>query len=131
MHAPSPYSSARHYDAVGTAARVLGAGPHQLVTILFDELLLALAVGDKALARGDAAMVEAKRERAASILHALEASLDFDQGGNLAAALARVYREAIRSIYAAGQADPGGFSRAKNWVSEIADAWGAIGTRAA
>ena len=124
-----PYAShsARQYQDVATAARVLGASPHQLVSILFDELLLALAVADKALARGDRSMVEARRERASTLLHALDASLDFKAGGELATSLSRVYRESLKSIQRAGATDPAGFTRARDWIAEIAGAWNAIG----
>lgn len=119
-----------HYADVSTQARVLGASPHQLVGILFDEVMLSLAVAGKAAARGDLPLRESRRERALTLLAALRTSLDHEHGGSLAVALDRVYAASDARIRAAGGAtDPGGdgFRDAQGWIADIAAAWNAIG----
>src|SRR3546814_9796486 len=87
MYFGNSASASRRYAAIDTGSKVEGANPHQLVKILFDELLLAIdssIVADKA---GDRSKCSEKQARALSILHALESSLDFDKGGQVALGL--------------------------------------------
>src|SRR3546814_18581039 len=98
MYFGNSASASRRYAAIDTGSKVEGANPHQLVKILFDELLLAIdssIVADKA---GDRSKCSEKQARALSILHALESRLDFDNGGQVALGLAQIYREARRLI---------------------------------
>src|SRR3546814_10947206 len=76
MYFGNSASASRRYAAIDTGSKVEGANPHQLVKILFDELLLAIdssIVADKA---GDRSKCSEKQARALSILDALERSLD-------------------------------------------------------
>src|SRR3546814_2211655 len=93
MYFGNSASASRRYAAIDTGSKVEGANPHQLVKILFDELLLAIdssIVADKA---GDRSKCSEKQARALSILHALESSLDFDKGGQVALGLAQIRSE--------------------------------------
>lgn len=126
----SPQRRQASYQNVDTASRVEGASPHELVTILFDELLLCLSQAIKQAERGSLAQMLQTRSRAMSILHGLEDSLDFEKGGDLALALARVYREAGRRIYEASSADQvEKLASARAMLGEIAEAWKAIAPR--
>lgn len=130
MYFGNGYSGAasRRYAAIDTGSRVEGANPHQLVKILFDELLLAIDASILSDQKGDRAKCSEKQARALSILHALEASLDFNKGGQLAVSLAQIYREARRLIVEALQARTSGeMRRARDIINEIAEAWSAIG----
>lgn len=121
-------SAARRYAAVHSGSRTEGATPHGLVKILFDELLLALDAAALAERQGDRMKVSDKQARAMSILFALESSLDFDKGGDVAAGLAQIYREARRLLLVGAKersADP--VDQARAIVAEIADAWSQIG----
>lgn len=121
-------SAARRYAAVHSGSRTEGATPHGLVKILFDELLLALDAAALAERQGDRMKVSDKQARAMSILFALESSLDFDKGGDVATGLAQVYREARRLLLVGAKersADP--VDQARAIVAEIADAWSQIG----
>jgi len=115
------------YKNVDTASRVEGANPHELIMILFDELLLRLDQAIKHAELGDTAGMLQSRSRAAMIINALEESLDFDKGGELALALARIYREGLRRINAAsGPAMVDKLLSARQMLAEIAAAWKAI-----
>ena len=121
-------SAARRYAAVHSGSRTEGATPHGLVKILFDELLLALDAAALAERQGDRMKVSDKQARAMSILFALESSLDFDKGGDVATGLAQFYREARRLLLVGAKeraADP--VDQARAIVAEIADAWSQIG----
>ncbi|WP_081097163.1 flagellar protein FliS [Erythrobacter donghaensis] len=68
-------------------------------------------------------MIQA-RARASAIVIALEESLDFEKGGELALALARIYREASRRINAAMSPDKVDvLMSARQMLAEIAEAW--------
>ena len=79
-------SALRHYQDLALSSRLEAATPHELVSLLYEELLVALDVLKASMGSRHSAA------RAASILVSLEASLDFDQGGQLARTLAGIYR---------------------------------------
>lgn len=121
-------AAARRYAAVHSGSRTEGATPHGLVKILFDELLLAMDAAALAERNGDRTKVSDKQARAMSILFALESSLDFEKGGDVATGLAQIYREARRLLLSGAQersTEP--VERARAIVGEIAEAWDQIG----
>ncbi|EAT09854.1 MULTISPECIES: flagellar export chaperone FliS [Sphingomonadaceae] len=121
-------SAARRYAAVHSGSRTEGATPHGLVKILFDELLLALDAAALAERNGDRMKVSDKQARAMSILFALESSLDFDKGGDVATGLAQIYREARRLLLVgAKERSAAPVDEARAIVAEIAEAWNQIG----
>ena len=118
------------YANIDLASRVQGASPHQLVVIMFEEGLKALDAMVIAGDRNDFARYSEKQTRILAILHGLETSLDFDQGGEIATGLASIYREARRLVVVAGRervTEP--LTRARQMLGEISEAWGAIGSR--
>lgn len=120
----SQLKALKRYSAVETDSRIEGATPHQLVRILFDELLLAIDAAALALRGGDRQKTIDKQTRALTILHALENSLDFERGGEVAVNLATVYRETRRRLLegtSAGNAEL--IEPARGYIAEIADAW--------
>ena len=123
-----PIRALRRYAAVDTSSRVEGATPPQLVRILFDELLLALDASALALKAGDRHKSVDRQTRALSILHALETSLDFERGGEIAVNLATIYRESRRRILdATASGDPAPMEAARGFIADIAGAWNQIG----
>lgn len=121
-------AAARRYAAVHSGSRVEGATPHALVKILFDELLIALEATMLAERNNDRLKVSDKQARAMSILFALESSLDFDKGGDVATGLAQIYREARRLLLVSAKEhviEP--VEQARAMIAEIADAWNQIG----
>ncbi len=126
--APSRFGAARaRYQSIDLTSRIEGASPHGLVAILFEELLKSLDALQVAWARKDFTQRGARQQRALSILHGLEASLDLEGGGEVAASLAAIYAEARRLIIAAGKNnDPSLIGRARDMLAEIATAWEAI-----
>ncbi len=118
------------YQRVDVASRVEGATPHQLVTILYDELLKALDAMAAAMARNDYVQRGERQARALRLISGLETSLDFEQGGDIALGLAKIYREARRLTVAAGREnDVKMVERAREMLGEVAQAWEQIGHR--
>jgi len=71
-----------------------------------------------------------RQARALSILHGLEGSLDFEQGGDIAHSLSAIYREARRLVIEAGRTnDTAPLLRAREMLGEIAEAWSALRDR--
>src|SRR3712207_4563692 len=96
--AQSRFGTARvRYQNVDLSSRVEAASPHELVVILFDELLKALDAMAAACRRKDYGQRGARQSRALSILHGLESSLDFEEGGEIAASLGAIYAEDRKS----------------------------------
>jgi flagellar protein FliS len=126
MFLSSGYGAAAHgrYQAVDVDSQVEGASPHQLVAILFDELTKAIDIMLAAQRVGNRMKVIDKQGRASNILLALETSLDFRNGGDLALNLAQVYRESRRLVQLGGRgADAAPIEEARKMIGEIADAW--------
>jgi len=118
----------RRYQTVDLESQVEGASPHRLVAILFDELLKAIDIMLAAQRSGNRIKLIEKQGRARSILLALETSLDFKAGGELALNLYRVYRECRRLIHEGGRGDaPAQIETARGYLGEIAGAWEQIG----
>lgn len=116
------------YRNIENASRVDGASPHKLIAILFEELLRAVEATRVAMERGDLARQADRQARALSILQALDASLDMERGGEVAANLSRIYREGRRLIAAgAREKRPDMITRARDMLAEIASAWDNIG----
>ena len=120
-------NAARRYAAVHSGSRIEGATPHALVKVLFDELMIALEATALAERNNDRLKVSDKQARAMSILIALESSLDFDKGGDIAMGLAQIYREARRLLLlSAKERSPEHAEQARDIIAEIADAWNQI-----
>ena len=122
------FGARARYQAVDVQSRVEGATPHQLVLILFEELLKALDAMAFAAERGDYLARGQRQSRALNIISGLEGSLDFDQGGEIATGLASIYREARRLVVKGGRDNnPEDIRAARTLLGDIAGAWSQIG----
>ena len=102
----APGGAKFRYQTVDVAARVEGATPHRLVGILFEELMKALEIMAAAQRANNRVKAIDKQARASNILLALETSLDFRNGGEIALNLSRVYRECRRLVLSGGRGVP-------------------------
>jgi flagellar protein FliS len=126
------YFAQKQYQALSVASRIEAAGPHELVAILYEELIRAIDVTRVAIVQNKPDALQSGRNRASSILVALDASLDFDRGGDLANNLARIYRSMQKEIAAganAGHAER--LETVRTGVAELLAAWSKIGMRQA
>lgn len=91
------------YETMAYSSRIESASPHELVTILYDELLFSFSVLMRALRTSDTHRATSQFTRAMGIIHALEGGLDLDRGGDLAQTLAGIYRSARQELSRARQ----------------------------
>jgi flagellar secretion chaperone FliS len=121
---PNLLRAQSQYKSLELASRVEGASPHALVAILYEELLRSLDVLGAALRQGRDLAREPSAARARSILTALVASLDFDQGGGVAQTLAGVYRAMTRQLSEAiADQDNAKLSELRDGVTTIKESW--------
>lgn len=128
MFGQTGYAAARaRYRDLDLSTKVEGASPHRLIAILFEELLKSLDTIAAAFAAGVAPYASGmpeRRARATAILLGLEGSLDHDNGGELAARLTAIYREARGLL---GKGDAASVAAARVMIADIAEAWNSIG----
>ena len=118
------------YKSVDLSSRIEGATPHQLVQIMYEELLRAMDAMAFATSRGDYVQRGERQSKALAILVELETSLDFEKGGQIAVDLVAIYREARRLLIAGGrEGDTRLVVQAREMMQEISEAWDAIGRR--
>jgi flagellar secretion chaperone FliS len=118
------------YQSVDLLSRLEGATPYQLVQVMYEELLKALDAMAFATARGDYIQRGQRQSRALAIITGLETSLDFEKGGEIAAGLVVIYREARRLVIAGGrESEAAHVAAARDMIHEISTAWDAIGRR--
>jgi flagellar protein FliS len=115
------------YRQIDIAGRTAEADPHQLVTLLYDELVHALRTLAWATEHRQFKVKSDKATRATAILFALEAGLDFEQGGDVARTLSRLYRGARQTVIEASIGrDPKPFLEVAANLEEIAQAWRSV-----
>ena len=123
----NPALANQHYRNMELQSRVASASPHGLVSLLYEELLQSLDLLVVQFSRGKPIMGNPHHSKALSILIALESSIDFAKGGNLAGILQRIYRSAVRTLNNAASAnDVDHVTDVRSAISEIAYAWAAL-----
>lgn len=117
--------SARAYANIGLETKVLGATPEQLITMLFDGALAAVAKAQLYLQNGDIQGRGGAISKAIDIVDSgLKASIDMEAGGELARNLAATYDLIIRNLLQANlNADAEKLQLAQRLLSDIGDAW--------
>ena len=124
------FGATASYQNVSLASRIEGASPYKLVMMMYEELLKALEAMALAAKRNDFVQRGQRQSKALAILTALETSLDFEQGGEIARGLVAIYREARRLVIDGGREGNGqAIEDAHAMLQEIATAWEAIGQR--
>lgn len=111
-------------------ARVESEDPHALVGVLFDELVRAMHLFLKHIAKEscDADARSNSLSRALTIIYSLQSSLNFDQGGEVAENLFRLYEYARQQLLNSSKTDdPAGVELAVSSLEEIRDAWQQMG----
>ena len=116
-----PFATYRQIDAVGRTATADGPA---LVQLLYKELTAALRAAAWACEKREFAVKSERITRATAILFALEAGLDFEQGGQVSETLARLYGGARKTVINASLGhDPRPFRDSADMLDEIAQAW--------
>lgn len=84
-------SAMQQYKNIGSQAAVGDASPYQLIAMLYKGVLDNLAAAKGGMARHDVALKGEKIGRAIEIIDYLRATLDLDQGGDIAVNLRDLY----------------------------------------
>jgi flagellar secretion chaperone FliS len=123
MQYPTTYLnySAAHYRSIDIESRVEGASPQQLVSIMFDELVHAVAVSAIAARKG---YKHPHSKRALEIIDALDLSLDHDNGEDIAKSLSIIYKH-IKGLIITGdrQLKIEFYDEAQSIINDINKAW--------
>jgi flagellar protein FliS len=112
------------YRSVGVASAVPYADRVQLVQMLFDGLLAALADAEGHIQRNDIAGKGEAISRASKIIIGLQGSLDYDKGGELARNLSDLYDYCTRRLLKARlRNDATIIQEVRGLLNEINSAW--------
>lgn len=112
------------YRRLQNESRAAAADPVELVTMLYDELETAVGVLAAMIRQGQRISATEPAHRARAILIGLDVNLDHDKGGDVAAALSRVYRSMRRKLddaVAANSAE--GLAELLEGITTISAAW--------
>ncbi len=91
------HSSLKKYKQT-TVSAAKEASPYKLVAMLFQELLGNIAAAKGAIEQENLAKKGELISKAITIIGVLEGSLDFEQGGEISANLARIYQFASEKL---------------------------------
>ena len=112
------------YRRLQNESRANAADPIELVTMLYDELETAVGVLAAMVRQGQRVSATEPAHRARSILIGLDVGLDHDNGGDIAEALARVYRSMRRKLDDAVMAnDAGELDALLAGIVTVSSAW--------
>ncbi len=133
----SPYPSSRNthasrigglYQQVGVETRLASASPHQLVAMLFDGFMEAVAQARGALKNGNALVKGQAIGRAVRIIEeGLRAGLDLDAGGALARDLHDLYHYLVMRLTLANlRNDDSLLTECQRLMKPLQEAWAQI-----
>ncbi len=117
------------YKSADVDTRVLAASPHQLVMMLFDGALAALAQAKAHMLQRNFAGQGAAISKAITIIDdGLKASLDEKTGGKIAQDLNALYEYmSLRLLLANLKSDPAILEEVSTLLQEVSGAWREIG----
>lgn len=120
--------AAQTYAKVGLETSVATASPHQLILMLFDGALLAMAKADNAMQKKQIAEKGQAISQAIDIIsNGLGASLNFSAGDELANRLAALYDYmCTRLLHANLHNDQAALNEVSHLLGEIKSAWAEI-----
>ncbi len=113
------------YQQIGLESDVRGADPHRLIVLLFEGAESALVRAQEQIISKDIEGKSNSLNKAIEIiLDGLSASLDLEQGGELAQSLKALYAYMVsRLIHANIHMDPTAISEVQKLLGEISGAW--------
>lgn len=113
------------YKQMGLEADIRGSDPHRLITLLFEGIIVALRNARVAAETSDIATKTSNLTRAIEILNdGLIASLDIQQGGELAEKLKALYQYMVSRLISANfKNDLAAIVEVEGLLGEIYGAW--------
>ncbi len=120
-------SAVKAYQSAGAHGRVAAADPHRLVQLLLEGALDRLALARGHLEAGRVAQKAETLSRAMAIVDSLNAQLDLERGGEIAANLRGLYDYATRRLLEANlRNDSAALEEVSGLLREIKSGWDAI-----
>lgn len=127
MAYPKSMKAANRYQSIGVTSVLMDATPHRLVQMLLDGALEKIAAARGALERNDVAEKGRFITWSITIIGGLQASLDVEKGGQIAANLDGLYDYMTRQLSAANiDNDLDKLVEVSSLLAEIRDAWEAM-----
>ncbi|HLR12088.1 MAG TPA: flagellar export chaperone FliS [Burkholderiaceae bacterium] len=122
--------SAQAYASVGLETKIMSATPEQLITLLLEGARAAIIKARLHLKQGNTAERGSAISRAIDIVDSgLRASVDTEQGGEVAQSLIATYELIIRHLMLANMhASNEHLTTAENMLKDITEAWQEITT---
>ncbi len=117
------------YQNAGREAVAESDNPHALISVLYDELLRAMRSYVLIIEKSPRSQSEQSGpfSRALTILYGLQSSLNFDEGGEIAENLFRLYEYARQQLLTASrEGDTTGTVTAIEAIESIREAWSQI-----
>jgi flagellar protein FliS len=112
------------YRKVGVQSAIDDASPHQLIAMLLEGALDRIASAKGAMERGDTATQGALIGKAITIIDNMRASLDHQQGGELAGRLADLYDYMERRLLETSvKAQPEILDEVSSLLREVKSGW--------
>jgi len=117
----------KQYKQTSAHSGVMDASPHRLIQMLLDGALSRILAAKGALKQGDIAKKGEQIGSVISIIEALRASLDFDQGGDISKNLDALYEYINHILLQANiKSDAALLDEAGKLLSQIKMGWDAI-----
>ena len=117
------------YQNAGREAVAESDNPHALISVLYDELLRAMRSYVSTIEKSPQPQPEESGpfSRSLTILYGLQSSLNFDEGGEIAENLFRLYEYARQQLLTASrEGDTTGVVTAIEAIESISEAWSQI-----
>jgi flagellar protein FliS len=126
----SSIRDANAYAKVGVESGILAASPHQRIVMLFDSYQASIRIARLHLQAGNIAEKGKAITKAINIVSkGLRASLDLEQGGDVAVQLDQLYDYVVRVLLRANlNNDETALTTAADLLEPVAAAWLAIGS---
>lgn len=129
MYTSMNHRGATAYRQVGVQSAVDGASPHKLIQLLFDALETSLNAAKGAMQRGEVEEKGRQIGKAVRILEeGLKASLNVEQGGEIAQNLVALYDYSIAQITLANlRNDVSLLDSAQSVLAPVVQGWRELG----
>jgi flagellar protein FliS len=125
---PGAQQALKSYQTVGAHAQVAAADPYRLVQLMLANVAERLAAARGHMERGEIARKGEQVSKAIAVVNALDSSLNFERGGEIAANLHSLYQYmVIRLVKANTDNDVGGLDEVAGLLRNIKDGWDGIG----
>jgi len=126
-------SAARAYASVGLETDVSSVHPAQVIVMLYEGALLAIARARQHMIARDIQQKGDAISKAVQIIdEGLKASLELKNGGDLARQLWQLYEYMCRRLLLASlNNDPSGLDEVTNLLADLKDAWSSLEAQAA